>query len=148
MTGRKQELESAIAALYGEPFEGWTAARNALAKRLGGEGRKADAETVDGLQKPSLSAWAVSQLFQREPEGMAALLAAGRHARSAQAQAASGRGAEAFREAQKEARRQIEALRRRAVALLGEGGKGAGPAIAERIGRDLEALAFSPAAAT
>src|SRR5262249_49707031 len=83
----------------------------------------------------------------REPQGMEALLAAGRHARSAQAQAASGRGAEAFREAQKAARGQIEALRRRAVALLGEGGKGAGAAIVERIGRDLEAPAFSPAAA-
>src|SRR6476660_9416202 len=147
MAGRKEDLEAEVAALYREPLPGWTAARNALAARLKGEGRKADAEAVKALKKPSLSAWAVNQLFRREPEGMAAVFAAGKEARAAQGQAASGRGAEAFRAAQKEARKQIEALRRRAVALLAEGEAGASPAIAERIGRDLEALAFSPAAA-
>lgn len=147
MAGRRQGLESEIAELYGLPLEEWTAARNALAKRLSGEGRKAEAGKVKALPKPSVSAWAVNQLFRSEGEGMGGLLAAGRRARAAQGQAVAGRGADAFREALGVARRQIEALRRRAVALLGKGGKGTSAAISERIGRNLEALAFSPAAA-
>ncbi len=147
MAGRRQALESEIAELYGLPLEEWTAARNALAKRLSGEGRKADAGKVKALPKPSVSAWAVNQLFRSEGEGMGELLAAGRRARAAQGQAVAGRGADAFREALGVARRQIEALRRRAVALLGKAGKGTSAAISERIGRNLEALAFSPAAA-
>jgi hypothetical protein len=147
MAGKKQALEGEIAELYGLPLEGWTAARNALAKRLSGEGRKADAATVQALRKPSLSVSAVNQLFSREEERMGELLAAGKRARAAQGQAVAGRGAAAFREALGAARRQIEDLRRRAVSLLEEGGKGTGGAIAERIGRNLEALAFSPAAA-
>jgi hypothetical protein len=147
MAGKKPTLDLEIAELYGLPFEEWTAARNALAKRLSGEGRKADAGTVKALPKPSVSAWAVNQLFRSEGEGMGELLAAGRRARAAQGEAVAGRGAEAFREALGVARRQIETLRRRAVALLGKAGKGTSAAISERIGRNLEALAFSPAAA-
>jgi hypothetical protein len=147
MAGQGQALEKEIAELYGLPLEGWTAARNALAKRLSGEGRKADAATVQALRKPSLSVSAINQLFSREEERMGELLAAGRRARAAQGQAVAGRGADAFREALGVARRQIEDLRRRAVSLLAEDGKGTGGAIAERIGRNLEALAFSPAAA-
>ncbi len=147
MAGKRQTLEREIAELYGLPHEGWTAARNALAKRLSGEGRKADAATVLALRKPSLSVSAVNQLFRSEGERMEELLAAGKRARAAQGQAVAGRGADAFREALGGARRQIEDLRRRALSLLEEGGKGTGGAIAERIGRNLEALAFSPAAA-
>jgi hypothetical protein len=145
MAGKKLEVE--VAELYGLPLGEWTAARDALAKRLRAAGRAADAEAVKGLHKPSLSAWAVSQLFRREGERMAELLAAGRRARAAQGQAAAGKGAEAFREALSAARRQIEELRRKAVALLAEGGRAVGAGIADRIGTDLEALAFSPAAA-
>jgi hypothetical protein len=147
VAGKKQALREEIAELYGLPSERWTAARNALAKRLSGEGRKADAATVQALRKPSLSVSAVNQLFRSEGERMGELLAAGKRARAAQDQAVAGRGADAFREALGMARRQIEDLRRRAVSLLGESLKGTGGAIAERIGRNLEALAFSPAAA-
>jgi hypothetical protein len=147
MAGKKPPLAGEIAELYGQPLDGWTAARNALAKRLSGEGRKVDGGTIKLLRKPSLSAWAVNQLFREEGERMGELLAAGKRARAAQGQAVAGRGADTFREALGIARRQIEDLRRRAVALLGKDGKGAGAAIAERIGRNLEALAFSPAAA-
>jgi hypothetical protein len=147
MVGKKADLAAEIADLYRLPFEQWTAARNALAARLRAAGRKADAEAVKALRKPSLSAWAVNQLFRSEGERMDELLAAGQRARAAQGQAVAGRGAEAFREALKGARRQIEALRRRAAELLAEGGKPPGAAVVERVGTDLEALAFSPAAA-
>jgi hypothetical protein len=147
MAGSSQSLDGEIVTLYGLPLEKWTAARNALAKRLRGEGRKADAEAVQGLRKPSLSAWAVNQLFQSDGEGMSALLAAGQTAREAQGHAAAGRGADAFREALKAARRQVEELRRRAVALLAKEGREAGADLSARIARNLEALAFSPGAA-
>jgi hypothetical protein len=147
MAGKKPSLEAEIAELYGEPLEQWTAARNALAARLRGAGRKADAEAVKALRKPSASAWAVNQLFRDEGERMDELLAAGKRARAAQGQAVAGRGAEVFREALKAARRQIEELRRRAAELLAKDGKKAGAAVVERVGTNLEALAFSPAAA-
>jgi hypothetical protein len=147
MAGKKPSLEAEIAELYGQPLVEWTAARNALAARLRGAGRKADAEAVKALRKPSASAWAVNQLFRSEEERMDELLAAGQRARAAQGQAVAGRGAEVFREALKAARRQIEELRRRAAGLLAKDGKKAGAAVVERVGTNLEALAFSPAAA-
>jgi hypothetical protein len=145
---RPPSFETEVAKLYSLPLEEWTAARNALAKGLRGEGRKDEAQAVQALRKPTLSAWAVNQLFKREGERMKSLLDAGRRARAAQGQAVAGKGAEAFREALGAARRLALELRRRAVDLLSEGGKIVGGEVGERIGRDLEALAFSPAAAT
>jgi len=147
MSEKKTAQESEIATLYRLPLAGWTASRNALATRLRGAGRKAEAEAVKALVKPSLSAWAINQLFGQEGERMAALLDAGRQARSAQRDAVAGRGAEAFREALTAARRLAEELRRLAVALLAREGKAPGAEIVLRIATNLEALAFSPSAA-
>jgi hypothetical protein len=47
--------------LYQLPIEEFTSARNALAKRVGAEGA-----SIRALQKPTLAAWAVNQLFWRK----------------------------------------------------------------------------------
>jgi hypothetical protein len=147
MAEKRSAQKSEIAELYRQPLEAFTAARNALAARLRGAGRQTDALAVKALVKPSLSAWAVNQLFHREGERMKALLDAGRQARSAQRDAVAGRGAEAFREALAAARKLAEELRQSAVARLAASGKAPGAGIVERIATDLAALAFSPAAA-
>lgn len=153
MTPRKTELDTEIERLHGLPLGEFTAARNALAKRLrkGGDADAADAanaaDYVQALPKPTASAWAVNELFQREPEKMESLLAAGRQARSAQGQTIAGRGAEALRTALREARALVDDLRRRAVDILSEAGRAPGGPLVDRVGTNLQALAFSPAAA-
>src|SRR4051812_33600983 len=53
----KTGLKAEIRDLYRMPPEEFTAARNALASRLGKEKRKDDAAEVKALPKPTPSAW-------------------------------------------------------------------------------------------
>ncbi len=52
----------------------FTAARNALAKRLKGEGHKEVAATVAKLRRPTLVAWAINQVARRQPEAVTTLI--------------------------------------------------------------------------
>lgn len=52
----------------------FTAARNALAKRLRAEKRKDEATTVAALRRPTPAAWALNQLARRSPEVIEAAL--------------------------------------------------------------------------
>ena len=54
-------LDADIDRLYQVPLTEFTAERNALARRAG-----ADAGAIRGLQKPSIPAWAVNQLYWRD----------------------------------------------------------------------------------
>ena len=148
MASRKSKLDQEIAELYGGPLGEFTAARQALAKRLQKEGRTDDAAEVKALPKPSLSAWAVNRLFSREPEAMEELLDAGERARGALRDIFSGAHPEVLREAIQTARDLADDLRRRAAELLAEEtGRLPGQAIVDRIGTNLQSLAFTPAAA-
>ncbi|HEY2295114.1 MAG TPA: hypothetical protein VGM86_30800 [Thermoanaerobaculia bacterium] len=147
MASKKNDLDDELARLYRGPLEGFTAARNELAKQLRKLGQGEDADRVKSLAKPPPSAWAVNALFERDREKMDALLAAGKKARAAQQQAVSGRGAEALREGLGTVRRLIDELRRLGVGILAEAGHGASQAMMERIGTDLQTLALSPTAA-
>lgn len=147
MAAKKNDLDDELARLYRGPLEGFTAARNELAKQLRKLGRGEDADRVRALAKPPPSAWAVNALFERDREKMDALLAAGKKARAAQQQAVSGRGAEALREGLGTVRRLIDELRRLGVGILTEAGHGASQTMMERIGTDLQTLALSPTAA-
>lgn len=63
-------------ALYDlEPSE-FTAARNALAKRLRAEKRREEATLVGSLRRPSPAAWALNQVARRSPEVIEAALEA------------------------------------------------------------------------
>jgi hypothetical protein len=147
MASKKNDLDVELERLYRGPLEGFTAARNEVAKQLKKLGNAADADRVRALAKPTPSAWAVNVLFDRDREKMDELLAAGKRARAAQQEAVSGRGAEALREGLTTVRRLIDELRRLGVGILAESGRAASRAIMERIGTDLQALALSPAAA-
>ncbi len=143
----KTGLDAEIRDLYRLPPEEFTAARNALASRLGKEKRKDDAAEVKALPKPTPSAWAVNALFERQEQKMDALIAAGKAARTAQRQAVSGKGAESLREAIKLARGLADELRWDAAQILAERGRPPSRDLVERIAANLQAVAFSPVAA-
>ena len=102
--------------LYGLPLDEFTAARDALAKRLRGEKRREDADAVKALKRPSVAAGAIN-LAVRE-HGADDLLAAGEELRAAHAALLDGSGdAAAVREA---TAREREAVREFARLALGD----------------------------
>src|SRR5712664_2694536 len=78
-------LEDDVDALYKLPLTEFTAARNALAGRLKQGGRGNEADFVKALVKPSISAWAVNQLYWKHRDAFDQLIATGERFRQAQA---------------------------------------------------------------
>jgi hypothetical protein len=146
MARRATKLDVDIQQLYGLPLAEFTQARNGLARRLKKEGKADAADEVASLPKPTVSAWAVSHLFRAEGDQMADLLEAGERSRAALREILSGGDPGALRDAIQEARDLISELRERAADALAEGGRRPGQAIVDRIGTNLQSLAFSPAA--
>ncbi len=144
---RRPSLDRELGELYRLPLTEFTAARNALVKRLAAAGDGEGAKSVQARGKPSPSAWAVTQLLARHPDRMTELLSAGKEARAAQRQAMAGRGAEAFRAALEQARGLVDELRGEAESILAESGRPPSAAVVERLAADFQALAFLPGAA-
>src|SRR5881396_1612806 len=87
----KGKLEDDLDALYRLPLAEFTAARNTLAGQLKQGGRGNEAEFVKALVKPSISAWAVNQLYWKHREAFEGLIAAGKRLGTAQAWQLAGR---------------------------------------------------------
>ncbi len=147
-----QQLQEELERLYALPPAAFTGARNELAARLRREGRRDAAAEVKALPRPTPSAWATSRLMRLEPARFRALLAAGGQARQAQSQvlaggaAATAAAAARLRDALRHARTLIEELRRRGLELLGASGSPTSSGTADRLGADLQALAFTAGA--
>jgi hypothetical protein len=62
--------------LYGLPLEDFVAERDALAKTLRAQGRRAEADEVKGLRKPPAVVWAVNQLMRTQRKPARALIEA------------------------------------------------------------------------
>jgi hypothetical protein len=62
--------------LYGLPLEDFIAQRDALAKSLRGEGRRAEADEVKALRKPPAVVWAVNQVMRTQGKAARALAGA------------------------------------------------------------------------
>jgi hypothetical protein len=62
--------------LYGLPLEEFVGERDALAKRLRSEGRRAEADEVKALRKPPAVVWAVNQLMRTQRKAAGALVKA------------------------------------------------------------------------
>lgn len=139
-------LDKELRRLYTLPLGEFTPERNALAKRLQKEGNGDAANEVKALPKASVSAWVVNQLFAREEDRMAALLAAGEQARSALQHTLTVGDAEVLREALQEQRELRDDLRHRAAEIVSED-RTPSQAILDRVTVNLDALALSPAAA-
>jgi hypothetical protein len=134
-----QRKTDAIDDLYQLPLADFTAARNALSSRLKKEGKKEEAEQVKSLAKPSISAWAINQLFWSHRKVFDRLMASGEQLRRAQSSQLAGKATDLRKplEARREA---LTELSRTAAKVLTGGGHAATPDMMRRITSTLEAL--------
>jgi len=132
--------ETDIDNLFKLPLEEFTAARNTLAESLKATGHADEAAAVKAISKPSLSAWAVNQLYWHHRKSFDQMMAAGDRLRKAQASQLAGKAAE-LRGPMEAHRDAVADLSRRAALLLGEGGHPPTPDVTRRITTTLEALA-------
>jgi hypothetical protein len=132
------KIEDEIDDLYRLPLVDFTNARNALAGRLKKEGRADDAERVKLLAKPSVSAWAVNQLYWNHRDEFDELIAAGKRFRPAASRKA-GKMADMRQslDARREVLSQLESL---AADLLRDAGHSPTLDTLRRINVTLEAL--------
>jgi hypothetical protein len=129
--------------LYGLPLDRFTPERNALAKRLRGEGQREEAARVASMRKPSVAAWAVNQLVRTQRRAVAELFDAGDQLRSAQTDLLAGSAdAETLREAAERERLAVVQLVNMARGLLSSEGHELSPATIERVSETLQAAAL------
>jgi hypothetical protein len=125
--------------LFQLPLSEFTAARNALASTLKKAGKQEEAEQVKGLAKPSVSAWAVNQLFWRHRAVFDRLMKGGADLRRAQAAQLAGKAAD-LRTLLDTRREALAELSRLAAGVLRGIDHQATPEMMRRITTTLEAL--------
>ena len=76
--------------LYALDFGEFTAGRNALAKRLKSQGRVEEAQQVEALRKPPLTAWALNQVARNHEKLVEEVLHSGRQLHDAMSQTFEG----------------------------------------------------------
>lgn len=97
--------------LYSLPAAEFTAARDALARRLRADGRREDAEAVKKLRRPTAAAAALNRAVRARPEALEELLCAGRNLTRAQERLVAGHGDRSvLREASEHVREATSAL--------------------------------------
>jgi len=138
----KSKLEAEIDALFQLPLTQFTGARNTLAARLKKEGRSNDAELVKMLSKPSVSAWAVNQLYWEYPDEFNELVTAGKRLRATQTSRLAGNVA-AMRNSLDARREVLSRLSDLAETLLRDAGHNPGPDTLRRVTTTLEAMSSS-----
>src|SRR5688572_17988923 len=131
-------LEEEIDALFTLPLAEFTGERNTLAARLKKEGRADDAARVKLLSKPSVSAWAVNQLYWDHRDAFDELIVASKHFRPASTRLA-GRVA-GMRDSLDARRESLTKLSQLASDLLTEAGHSPSPDTMRRVLTTLEAL--------
>jgi hypothetical protein len=137
----KVDLETDLDALFQLPLPEFTSARNALAARLKKAGNNEDATRVKALSKPSVSAWAVNQLYWKHRGPFNDLIAAGQRFGRAHASQLSGKNADT-REPLAERREALTGLLRLAGSLLREAEHNPAPDMMRRLTTTLEALSI------
>lgn len=128
-------MSTPVDALFKLPLGEFTAARNALSAQLKKAGRQEQADEVKALTKPTVSAWAVNQLYWRHRKLFDRLLDSGERLRRAQQSGAS------TREPADARRAVIAELNANAEALLRDGEYGATRDMLRRVTTTLDALA-------
>ncbi len=126
------DLDAGIDALYQGPLDAFTDARNALAKSA----KRAD---VKALQKPSLPAWAVNQLFWHRRADFDRLIAAATAVRDAHGRTLAGKAADvrAAEQAHREVLREVLEMVR---SLIAAGGHPTTPATLDAVRDTLQVL--------
>jgi hypothetical protein len=118
-----------VASLFEVPLAEFTAARNALSRKLRDAGDAEEAKRIAGLRKPSKALWLVNQLARRAPEELHALIEATLRIRNAQQKGLAG---DEVRKAMREQRAALSSL----TAL-------ADPALERRVHDTLQAAAMA-----
>src|SRR5262249_1771658 len=111
--------------------------RNALATRLKKAGNRVEAEQVKALSKPSVSTWAINQLYWKHERAFKELVAAGEG--TAHASQGAGKGSD-IRELLSARPGETSQLTRLAADLLTDAGHNPAPETMRRIPTTLEAL--------
>ena len=114
-------LAAAVEALFRAPLKEFVAERTRLAIELKASGDKQAATKLSQLARPSVSAWAVNQLWWRQRRAFEALLQAAQQVKAGD------------REASKQHREALAELRQQATALLEEAGNAASEGTLRRI---------------
>jgi hypothetical protein len=135
----KSKLDDDVDALFRLPLPEFTGARNTLAARLKKSGRGDEAFLVKALVKPSISAWAVNQLYWNHRDAFDRLIASGERFHRAQASPVAGKFANlrTALDARLEALTHLSDL---ATSLLRDAGHNAAPDTVHRITTTLEAM--------
>lgn len=124
--------------LYRVDPDSFVAARDALARRLRGEGRREEAAAVGKRRRPTPAAWALNQVARDEPHRIDDLLTAGRGLRAATEEAVRG-DASGLRAAQEVEREAVNATVQAAAGRLRAQGRPATDAILRRLSGTLRA---------
>lgn len=136
---RVDELESDLDALFTLPLTEFTGARNELAARLKKSGRGDEAARVKALAKPSVSAWAVNQLYWNHREEFDQLITSGERFHKAQTSRSAGKATD-MREALEARREALTQLSDLATSLLQAAGQNPSLDTVRRITPTLEGL--------
>ena len=142
MSEIKGKLDDDVDALYALPLAEFTAGRNALAARLKQGGQRNEADFVKSLGKPSISAWAVNQLYWQHRKAFDRLIETGERVRQAQTSHSARKMADirGALDARREALSNISDL---ASALLQDAGHNPTLDTLRRITTTLEAMSAS-----
>jgi hypothetical protein len=114
-------------ALWGLPLEEFTAARDALAKRLRADGQRDEAAEVAALRKPTVAAWVVNRLARDRRDDMRELVTAAEAIRAGRRD-----GDERFRET-------ADRLTRSAREVLSDAGRPTSDAVIREVATTLRA---------
>jgi len=135
----RADLSDDVDALFRLSLAEFTGARNTLAAQLKKSGRVDEALRVKALVKPSVSAWAVNQLYWNHRDAFDRLIASGERFHKAQASRVAARLAD-MRVALEARRQALTHLSDLATALLQNAGHNPSPDTIHRIITTLEAL--------
>lgn len=139
MSKSKHGSDDNVDTLFRLPLAEFTGARNALAAQLKKNGRGAEAADVKALGKPTVSAWAVNQLYWNHREAFDKLIASGERFHKAQS-ARSGAQVAEMRVALDARREALTKLSDLAAKVLREAGHNPSPDTIHRITTTLEGV--------
>ena len=135
----KGKLEDDVDALFRLPLTEFISARKTLAARLKQEGHGDQVNRVKALVKPSISAWAVNQLYWQHREAFDRLIATGQNFRRAQSSRLAGRVGD-MRKALDARREALSELSTLATTVLHNAGHNPTPDMVRRVTTTLEAM--------
>lgn len=127
--------------LYAVPLTEFIATRDALAKRLRGDGDKDAAAAVKKMRKPAVAAWVANQLARTHKPDVSRLLDATAALRDAQRVAVHEGDPAPLRETTRSHRSALDALEQAAKSVLRGAGMNASGTILERVRDTIQAAA-------